>query len=631
MDAPTPITGSDPLRESLCGRTLGDYRIERRVGGGATSDVFLAKQLSLGRSVALKILKDELSNDEIYVKRFLQEARSAARLEHPNIVRIYEVGELTDLGEGKRIRLRRRERPKTYRFIAQEYVAGMSLLQYLRRHKTTSILQTFALLEQIAAALKCASDQNIVHRDVKPENVLIDASGVMKVVDFGLARFTDSTEETLVATSLTRAGIAMGTPLYMSPEQARGQKVDSRSDIYSLGVTAYRALTGSAPFYGETHLAVVLKHLNERPRPIDEIRPDVPKRLCDLVMKMLEKDPSARPESMGAILAEVGEMRREYLMREGECGSTLEFNEGRFDSDERDDTRLSTVSARMGFLQTDCERELFQHTLHTATLSREWQASVAQLDKKRSVERRFCSRKRFAAGIAVLCASFLLGGGLLLIKNGVVATRAAEPPLTIQRQKTVEEQYVVALQLGTVDAWKSVIEYFPGEENWNIRALRQLALAYVFEDNVDEAEKVFEQLATKSTQPLGVDRYVVVGTAWVAASRGDYDRATSALSDLDPVSPLDGLSEAVLVKTQELYRSHYGEGSALLNIFERLSPAVSRLGERQFNARPEGFGGVRGGGETLRDRRGGNSRANGAPSDGRNGENSSKGSRGWTR
>ncbi len=119
----------DPMRESLCGRTLGDYRIERRVGGGATSDVFLAKQISLSRPVALKILKDELANDEKYVKRFLQEARAAARLEHPNIVRIYEVGELVDQEKTK---VGRKRVAKTYRFIAQEYVGGLSLSQFLR-------------------------------------------------------------------------------------------------------------------------------------------------------------------------------------------------------------------------------------------------------------------------------------------------------------------------------------------------------------------------------------------------------------------------------------------------------------------------------------------------------------------
>lgn len=286
----------DPLRESLCGRRLGDYYIERRVGGGATSDVFLAKQTSLGRLVALKVLKDELASDEKYVKRFLQEARAAARLEHPNIVRIYEVGELVDESDarslGRKKGRRARVGGKTYRFIAQEYVGGMSLAQYLRRNGTTTIMQTFSALEQIASALKRASDENLVHRDVKPENVLIDSAGVLKVVDFGLAHFADSGETSLVTTALTRTGVALGTPLYMSPEQARGQKVDSRSDVYSLGITAYRMLTGSAPFYGETPLAVVLKHLNERPRPITEVRPEVPDALAKLVHRMLEKNPN---------------------------------------------------------------------------------------------------------------------------------------------------------------------------------------------------------------------------------------------------------------------------------------------------------------------------------------------------
>lgn len=598
MDATT--NPSELLCESLCGLTLGDYHIERRVGGGATSDVFLATQISLGRRVALKILKSELANDETYVKRFLQEARSAARLEHPNIVRIYEVGELefsTNLVKGKK--KRRGKSVKTYHFIAQEFVGGMSLARYLRRNGKASIMQTFALLEQIASALKRAFEQNIVHRDVKPENVLIDQRGLLKVVDFGLARFTDSADgSSFETTTLTRTGVALGTPLYMSPEQARGQKVDFRSDVYSLGVTAYRALTGVAPFYGETHLAVVLKHLNERPRPIDELRQDVPKGLCDLVMRMLEKDPNNRPSSLSSLLAELRVLRREYLAS-AQSMETRKIDASRISDfshdvdaessssdvwESSDSSSFSSGYEELGFFQTDEEIEDFNHAMHTTNLSCEWQVNVVQLAKTRQANLRLFSRKSAAVFCTVLGASFFFGVALLLLKNAVVASRDVEPPLIIRRQNTVEEQYVLALQLGTVDAWKSVAQYFPKEKNWTSLALRQLAFSYVEEGNVDEAEKIFNRFAKQTTREKAEYRYGVVGSAWVAASRGSFDQAASLLSDIEPISPFDGLSESTLRKTRSLFQAHYGNESSQLNVFERLTPRGS--GEQPFDMRP---------------------------------------------
>ncbi|MBP5620912.1 MAG: serine/threonine protein kinase, partial [Thermoguttaceae bacterium] len=601
---------NDPLRESLCGRTLGDYHIERRIGGGATSDVFLAKQISLSRLVALKILKDEFASDEKYVKRFLQEARAAARLEHPNIVRIYEVGELIDSNEarsrslfkGKRVR----SGAKTYRFIAQEYVRGMSLAQYLRRNGPATIMQTFSALEQIASALKRAADENLVHRDVKPENVLIDSSGVLKVVDFGLVHFADSSETSLVMTTLTRTGVALGTPLYMSPEQARGQKVDFRSDVYSLGVTAYRMLTGKVPFFGETPLAVVLKHLNEKPRPIAELRPDVPEGLTKLVHRMLEKNPNDRPDSMDALLTELRAAKRNYqdsLPKENNSESLVHHceNEDCVDG-------VSTVSDLAGsgngskpnddivFFQTDDERDGFQHTLHTTNISLNWQTSVVKLNETIRENSRFWSRKSFTIVGSVLGLAFLFGGGTLLLKNRVVAANDSEPPLTIQRYDAVEEQYVFALQLDTVDAWKSVGEYFPDDDFWTTHALRQLAYAYVEEKNVKEAGIIFKKFVTKAPQGLGSEQYGLVGLAWVAAFNGDFGASMATLSELNVMAPVDGLSEAILLKTQALFQKRYGANSAFLEIFNRF---IRRGNQQPFG--PRSGMGLEGRGEFGRD------------------------------
>lgn len=579
----------DEMRETLCGRTLGDYMIERRIGGGATSDVFLAKQLSLRRSVALKILKDDLANDSIYVKRFLQEARAAARLEHPNIVRIYEVGELFDYGKDNVKRRGSRTPVKTYRFIAQEYLAGMSLAQYLRKNGTTTIRQTFAVIEQIASALKRASELNIVHRDVKPENVLIDSSGFIKVVDFGLAHFAGSSDLSGMTTSFTRTGLALGTPLYMSPEQARGQKLDSRSDLYSLGVTAYRMLAGFVPFYGETPLAVILKHLNERPRSIKDFRPDCPTLLADLVMRMLEKKPSNRPESVDELLEDLQKARREYLVDfsknpddESKKGLNNNINNPVIEISPVIDTTIRLAGKKertealsdfgdteLVFFQSNAEREAFERTLHTTNLSREWQASVVQLEQKRRGISGIASPHRLGVIGGVLVVAFLIGGGALGVKNMVIASFDREPPLTISKQKTVEEQFVYALQLASADAWKSVGEYFPNDPYWTSRANRQLAVTYVEENNINAAERTFTQIVTDSMTGLDSDSLGIAGLAWVRASKGEYDKASATLAEINAVKPFDGLTELVLTKTLTLFQEKYGEDAPELNLFNR--------------------------------------------------------------
>ena len=568
----TPETESN--RETLCGRSLGDYQIIRRVGGGATSDVFLARQISLGRLVALKILKDELSIDSTYVKRFLQEARSAARLEHPNVVRIYEVGELVDEPPRSHWLTFWKSRgvgAKTYRFIAQEYVDGMSLSTYLRRNGPTSILQTFAALEQIGSALARAADFQLVHRDVKPENLIIDTSGVIKVVDFGLARPIGPNDATWTESSLTKTGVAVGTPLYMSPEQARGQALDSRSDVYSLGVTAYRMLTGVAPFKGETPLAVVLKHLSEKPRAIRELRPDAPPELAALVEKMLEKKPSDRPESPAVMLKELAEAKKSYiraLASSDDPAATLELSlaTSEFELAKNDESGGLGESSSTGgkketrplFLQTSQERAAFEKIVSTTETSLEWYTNRQKLAKVTREGAKSHSRGQVAARVGALACAFLLGGGVLLARNALTDHRPIEPPLEIQRFNTVEEQYVFALQSGSDDAWKSVMEYFPDQTYWKVRAERQLALVYVNEGDVDAAEEVFEDLAKSPERGSSRDFFPIAGQAWVAAKRESFDTATSLLSELSYEKNLDHMTAAVIGKTREIIQNHFG-------------------------------------------------------------------------
>jgi serine/threonine-protein kinase len=272
-----------PADVDLSGRELGDYRVLRRLGSGGMAEVYLAEQRSLGRQVALKVLQPSLARDGTYVVRFQQEARAAAALVHANIVQIYEVGQSGGL-----------------HFIAQEYVRGKNLAEVLRRESALNPQLVFDVLRQVAAALCKAADAGIVHRDLKPENILLSHAGDVKVADFGLARMQSGDTKTL-----TQVGVAMGTPLYMSPEQIEGRPVDARSDIYSLGITCYHLLAGTPPHTGDTALAVALQHLNATPQPLENLRADVPSGLARIIHKMIAKRPEMRYQSAAELLSDL--------------------------------------------------------------------------------------------------------------------------------------------------------------------------------------------------------------------------------------------------------------------------------------------------------------------------------------
>ncbi len=278
----TPAS-NDP---DLTGRELGDYRILRKLGSGGMAEVYLAEQRSLKRQVALKVLNRDLATDANYVERFQNEARAAASLVHPNIVQIYEVGQAEGI-----------------HFIAQEYVAGQSLGQLLERSGAFQPAMVLDVLRQVVSALCKATELAIVHRDIKPDNILLSKSGEVKVADFGLARIQNTDTKTL-----TQVGVAMGTPLYMSPEQVEGKPVDARSDLYSLGVSCYHLLAGVPPHTGETALAIAVQHLHNTPEPLENARPDLPSALARIVHKMLAKKPAARPASPSDLLVELREL-----------------------------------------------------------------------------------------------------------------------------------------------------------------------------------------------------------------------------------------------------------------------------------------------------------------------------------
>ncbi len=252
------------------------YRLDRKIGSGGMADVWLAEDTELDRNVAIKILHDRFAQDKEFVQRFQREAQSAAGLQHPNVVGIFDRGVFRD----------------TY-FIAMEYVDGPSLKDLVKGGMGSKDAMDFT--RQILNAARFAHRKGIIHRDLKPQNVLIDDEGRARVADFGIARGGENSD-------ITATGSVMGTAQYLSPEQAQGKPTTPRSDIYSIGVILYEALTGRVPFEGDSAVAVALKQVSEAPRRPSAINPDIPPALDAVVMRALAKDPDARFKDADAFL-----------------------------------------------------------------------------------------------------------------------------------------------------------------------------------------------------------------------------------------------------------------------------------------------------------------------------------------
>jgi beta-lactam-binding protein with PASTA domain/predicted Ser/Thr protein kinase len=276
------VAAGDSLIDTLFD---GRYNIVRKLGAGGMADVYLAEDQELGRRVAIKILNDRHANDEQFIERFRREAKNAAALNHPNIVSIYDRGEAEH----------------TY-YIAMEYLDGRTLKELVIGRGAAPVNVAVEYARQILSALRFAHRHGIVHRDIKPHNVLVDREGRVKVTDFGIARAGTS--------QMTEAGSIVGTAQYLSPEQARGTEVDQRSDLYSLGIVLYELLTGKTPFDGDTPVEIAMKHLSATPQPPSQLRRDVPRDLDMVVMRALAKDPDARYQSADEMEADLDRVLR---------------------------------------------------------------------------------------------------------------------------------------------------------------------------------------------------------------------------------------------------------------------------------------------------------------------------------
>lgn len=281
------------------GTIVGDrYEILEKIGVGGMAEVFKGKDHKLNRFVAVKVLKEEYRENEAFVKKFKEEAQAAAGLAHPNIVNVYDVGDENGIY-----------------YIVMELVEGITLKNYIERKGRLTIKEATSIAIQVSAGLEVAHNNQIVHRDIKPQNIIISREGKVKVTDFGIAKAT---------TSQTTTSTAMGSVHYASPEQARGGYVDHRSDIYSLGVVLYEMVTGRVPFDGDTAVTVAVKHLQEEIVPPSRYSSDIPFSLEQIIRKCMEKSPDRRYQDIGDLLAD---LKQSLLDPEGDFVQMVDLDE----------------------------------------------------------------------------------------------------------------------------------------------------------------------------------------------------------------------------------------------------------------------------------------------------------------
>ncbi len=473
-------TGPDCPSQDLTGKRVGDYEVIRRLGRGGMADVYLAEQVSLRRKIALKVLKKELARDQSYVERFRREAQSAAALVQANIVQIYEVGEIDG-----------------HNFIAQEYVPGRNLRQYLSRFGAVEPIMTMNVMRQVALALQKAGELNVIHRDIKPENILLSPGGEAKVADFGLARINNDAARQ----ALTQIGITMGTPLYMSPEQIEGRSVDPRSDIYSLGITAYQMLAGKPPFDGDTALAIALQHVQNEPEPLLQIRPDVPPELIRLIERMMSKHPDDRPENATKLLSE---MRKIKIDADQDWQQVVEnlASESAFSGAKQRADSLAATTKRL-------------QRVMRGNIRSWWTSPVTILTF-------------FVLSLCALFSGFWLAAQSPIPDILESGTAVAQ---LVPKLSTVVEQYRFSYQFPDENHWQAVIDFFPVEnaaspnmtQLYHNLAKERLGELYIQKKNFKGAEEIYKQLVKSDSE-----RQKIVGVAGMAiahAGQGDDDLA----------------------------------------------------------------------------------------------------------
>ena len=441
----------------LTNRMVGDYRVLRRLGRGGMADVYLAEQQSLKRNVALKVLKPDLAKDQSYLARFRREAQAAAALVQSNIVQIYEVGESDGI-----------------HFIAQEYVPGRNLKQFIGRFGAVEPLMALNVLRQVTLALQKAHENGVIHRDIKPENIMLSTSGEIKVTDFGLARLTNNTSDS--QNGLTQIGITMGTPLYMSPEQAEGRHLDTRSDIYSLGATLYHILAGKPPFEADNPIAIAVKQVKEVAENLHSLRQDVPDELNSLVHDMMAKKADDRPATPSELLARAKQIRMD------------------------DDQDWNSLAEKL--IQDDSDTAPLNpnYTESKLAVTRQLQTVMSG-----NVASWWSSRSTWIAIFSLLLAAGSIGAASALLNPpaNLLAKRQLEASSLIEKQDSVKAQYQFAYS-GHGDAesaWQAVLDHFPLDqasedqqgqtEYYHQLAKERLAEVYLEQREYEKAKKIY--------------------------------------------------------------------------------------------------------------------------------------------
>jgi serine/threonine-protein kinase len=442
---------------------LGEFRLLRRLGGGGMAEVWLAEQTSLRRQVAIKVMRPDIQADELCRKRFEQEALATAGLNHPNIVQVYAVGESNGI-----------------RFIAQEYVAGMNMRDYIAKKGPPSAAIALHLLKQVASALQAAAEAGIVHRDIKPENILLTRKGVAKVVDFGLAQLTLGADM-----RLTQAGMTMGTPLYMSPEQVQGHKVDQRSDLYSLGATFYHLLTGQPPFRGESALAIAYHQVHTAPVPLTTTRPDVPPALASAILRMLAKRPEDRFPSAESLLQEL--------------------------------RKIDKQAVADGTLSLSIEPQMTQQTA-TVTTDRQhnWTAWL------RPSVHPWGAFLIWGIVVVTVCAAI---GSRTARRAPTAIERTSQKIVRAARQPTITRQLDSARRENTDDAWWAVLWLWETESSEKHLARQELIPRLLQQQRFAEAEQLSGEILADPQAPKSASATAWAAKALILVIRGQLTEA----------------------------------------------------------------------------------------------------------
>ena len=443
---------TNPDSSDLTNKSIAGFSILHRLGVGGMSEVYLAFQESLHRHVALKVMRADFVGSSDHEQRFLQEARAVASLIHPNIVQVYDVGKFESI-----------------HYIAQEYVPGSNLFSYIQRRGALPLAEALSILSQTTAALQKAASIGLVHRDIKPDNLLLTPDGEVKVADFGLARARGQ------SLNLTAVGVTLGSPLYMSPEQIQGLSVDSRSDLYSLGATAYHMLSGRPPFSGETALALAMQHLQTEPARLEKIRPDLPIALTNIVHELLAKNPDERFASA----VELARALKEVV----------------------DVSSAGQASQMVPFAGLVIDQQKISNLAVTQELQKLTRGRLNSVVSKPSPGNAIAGKLALAAG--AILVGFLTT--YYLVRDDLYANQIRTTPAVV-RQSTIQRQFALALIENDVVHWEAVWKNFPPTDgisrDYALKAQLQIARLYIAGENYFAAGKtLMEVLKSDCTEP----------------------------------------------------------------------------------------------------------------------------------